>query len=422
MKNVRTAITALLLLCLCCGAAHAETIPANYRSKTKVASGYFATVSSLCLFDDFDDPQAVERYEDAWSAVKDLLEEIEQTISVAIPTSDIAAFNALPEGGQISIRPLTAQLIKLAQRMYKETQGYYDPTVYPLVDLWGFSPRFTLGSEADMPYDRERENGTLPPPDSAYIDGFLKLVGMNGIALHGSDDEGYTLVKQTPSVEIAGVVYHAQLDLGGIAKGYAVDLIRALLQERGYRYGYFSCGSSSVYVMKSASVSARKAGDSRFHLEVRSPRETPAGSSSYASVALENSSLSSSGDYGRNYELNGQRYCHIINPFTGYPMNVSTGTQSGVCTVTLLSSSAAEDDAYTTALCLMGLEDAIAYINSSAKEQEVVLVYYRADSEHYEVITNLPDERITLLDDAYVMSSRIDASGAVVYTGTLLAR
>ncbi len=399
--------------------AEETEVPQAYTSRTKVASGYFATVSSLCLFDDFNDPDAVTRYEETWDEVKSLLEEIEQTVSVEIPTSDIARFNALPSGGSVSIQPLTASLLRLAREMYERTSGYYDPTVYPLVDLWGFSPRFTYSSEAVQPYDRERENGTLPAPDSAYIEGFLQLVGMEGVELGGSEEEGYVLTKKTPSVEIGGVTYSAKLDLGGIAKGYAVDLVRDLLLEKGYEYGYFSCGTSSIYVLKSASASAKKANDPHFQLNIRSPRETPEGTGDYARLTVMNSSLSSSGDYGHSYELNGQRYCHIIHPFTGYPMNVSDAEpQQGVCTVTLMSESAAEDDALTTALCLMGLDAALEYLNEAA--QDIVLVYYRSDSDRYEVVTNLPEERITLLDAAYVLCSERDETGRVRYTGELL--
>ena len=88
-------------------------------------------------------------------------------------------------------------------------------------------------------------------------------------------------------------------------------------------------------------------------------------------------------------------------------------------TVTLLSGSAAEDDALTTALCLMDLPDLLDFINGGADGREVMLVCYRDGCDRYEVVTNLAPSRVELLDPAYVLASRIDSSGEVVYTGTL---
>lgn len=417
----RSLVFLLILLLLPLPASHAqEEIPAAYTSRTKVASGYFATVSVLCLFDDYEDPAANSRLEETWQQVKAILEEIEQTVSASVPTSEIARFNALPQGGRLSVSPLTAELVELSRDMCQRTGGLYDPTVYPLVDLWGFSPRFTYGDGIPQPYDRQREDGTLPPPDEAYIEAFLRLVGMDGILLERDADGGYVLIKQTPSVSVSGQRYHAQLDLGGIAKGYAVDRVREILAEKGYEYGYFSCGSSSVCVLKSASSSAKEEGDPHFWLQINSPRQTPQGTGAYAQVSIMDCSLSSSGDYGRNYELGGERYCHIIDPRTGYPMNVTGATpQEGVCTVTLLSGSAAEDDALTTALCLMDLPALLDFINDGADGREIILVCYRNGCDRYEVVTNLSSSRIKLLDPAYVLASHIDSSGEVLYMGTL---
>ena len=417
----RSVLFLLIFLLLPLPASRAqEEIPASYTSRTKVASGYFATVSALCLFDDYEDPDANSRLEATWEQVKAILEEIEQTVSASIPTSEIARFNALPQGGRLSISPLTAELLELSRDMYRRTGGLYDPTVYPLVDLWGFSPRFTYGDGTPQPYDRQREDGTLPPPDDAYIEAFMQLVGMDGILLERDANGGYVLIKQTPSVSVNGHIYHAQLDLGGIAKGYAVDRVRELLAEKGYEYGYFSCGSSSVCVLRSASSSAKESGDPHFWLQISSPRQTPQGTGAYAQVSIMDCSLSSSGDYGRNYELGGERYCHIIDPRTGYPMNVTGAMpQEGVCTVTLLSGSAAEDDALTTALCLMDLPDLLDFINGGADGREVMLVCYRDGCDRYEVVTNLAPSRVELLDPAYVLASHIDSSGEVLYMGTL---
>lgn len=128
----RSLVFLLILLLLPLPASHAqEEIPAAYTSRTKVASGYFATVSVLCLFDDYEDPAANSRLEETWQQVKAILEEIEQTVSASVPTSEIARFNALPQGGRLSVSPLTAELVELSRDMCQRTGGLYDPTVYP---------------------------------------------------------------------------------------------------------------------------------------------------------------------------------------------------------------------------------------------------------------------------------------------------
>ncbi|MBQ4265757.1 MAG: FAD:protein FMN transferase, partial [Clostridia bacterium] len=285
----------------------------------------------------------------------------------------------------------------------------------------GFSPRFTFGTDIVMPYDREWKDGTRALPDPAYIDGFLQLVDMDGIVLSGDDESGYTLHKNTPSVTIGGVTYHAQIDLGGIAKGYAADVVAQMLQEEGYEYGYFSCGSSSIRLLRNASNAAKKANDPAFSLQVRIPRETQENAQTYAHIRVMDQALSSSGDYDNNYVAGGNLCCHIISPFTGYPLNYTEeGVQGGVSTVTLLSGSAVEDDALTTALCLMGVQGAVDYINKNLREHSVAMVLYRADQEFYEVVTNIPEEELDILDPAYRRASEVDAQGNIVYTGELM--
>lgn len=421
LKKVMFLVLALVLLSLFIP-AQAQEIPAAYKSKTRVTMGAFGTVSSLCLYDDYSQPGALARYDRVWEEIKRILEELDMLLSVSIPSSEIAQFNALESGEEMPISNQTAEVFAIARKMYDQTQGHFDPAVYPLVDLWGFSPRFRLEEGEDMPYDRPWKEGTRPMPEQKYIDGFLKLTGLEGILLQGDAQSGYTLRKNTPSVTIDGVTYHAQIDLGGIAKGYAADIVAQMLEAEGYEYGYFSCGSSSMRLMKSASAGAKKTGNTAFSLQVRNPRRGEEGGDAYALVKAMDQSLSSSGDYDDNYETPGGMACHIIHPKTGYPLNfASDGVQRGVSTVTLLSGSAAEDDALTTALCLMGPAGAIEYINKNLRGHSVALVLYRADSDIYEVVTNIPEGGLEILEDEFVIASRVDDQGNVVYTGGLFS-
>lgn len=352
MKRICSLVLCAVLLLSFCSA---EEIPEAFTAKRKNTTAYFGTLSILCVFDDFSEYAGQQRMDTLWQDIKQMMGEVDATLSLSFEDSEVCRFNRLEYGQSMPVSPLTAEVFSKAREMYGTTGGLYNPTVFPLVDLWGFSARFINRKAEPMPYDRPWQDGTRPLPDPAYINGFLQLVDMDGIQLTGDPETGYTLTKNIPPVEINGVTYQAQIDLGGIAKGYVVDRAVSMMLERGYTYGYFSCGGSSLGLLKSAGNKQKESGDPSFVLGVRAPREAADDSGIYAYIPLMNKSLSSSGDYESNYMIDGQVYCHIIDPFTGYPVNVNIGgTQAGICTVTLLSGSAVEDDALTTALCLMG--------------------------------------------------------------------
>lgn len=395
-----------------------ETVPANYTAKKKTTLEYFGTASMLCMYGDFTAEGETKRAEATWTKIKEMLSSLDNLLSTTIPDSEISRFNALKYGESMAISPVTAEVWQLSMGLYARTNGIFNPAMYPLIDLWAFSPRYIYSSEKVEAYDRERADGAFALPDEAYIDAFLKLADPENILLSGSDAEGWTLTKNVPAVTVNGVTYEAKIDLGGIVKGYATDLAERLLREDGWPYAYFSCGTSSMCMLKSASANAIKKNVPDYVLGIRAPRENESGL--YASVAIRDESLSSSGDYENNYSLDGQLYCHIIDPRTGRPLNVGEARpQRGISTVTLMSGSATEDDALTTALCLMGPEEAIRFFNAELKGRDMLMVLYSADSDTYEVVTNLGADRMSLMEEAYVLASETDAEGNIRYTGKL---
>jgi len=378
---------------------------------SRQTADYFGTVSALFLY---ESEEQTARFESAWASTKAILAEVENAVSLSVPDSDIARFNALPEGESMEISAVTAEILQIAFDVHKKTGGLYDPTVYPLVDLWGFSPRFNAGSyRPSLPYDRAYENGRLPLPDGAHIQALLPLVGLDGIAL--AENEGsYSLTKNTPSVTIGGTVIHAQLDLGGVAKGYACDQIKEMLESLGYAHGHFVCGDSSVAVL------SRPTDDGMYTLTLGKPRAGQSKSAHYATVALRDVTLSTSSDSRHSFLRDGVRYCHIIDPRTGYPVNApgEGAAQKGACSVTLLGESAARSDALTTALCLMSPQEALQFIGAHLPQDEVVIALYHAQRDTLEVLTTLGADRISLDDPAYVPASAPGSEGRLIYTGT----
>ena len=156
----------------------------NYTSRTKQTGDYFSTVSILRVFDDFSKPENMKKYDEFWDNLKEVMKQIESEVSVSIETSDIARFNELEYGQSLPISNHTANIIKIAKDAYELTGGIFDPTIYPLVDLWTFTPRFnSLEYKPQFPYDRDRTKKGFSLPDQKYIKGFVDLVDFSKVVL-----------------------------------------------------------------------------------------------------------------------------------------------------------------------------------------------------------------------------------------------
>ena len=352
---------------------------------------YFSTVCMLTIYpEDNADGQKI------WREVKATLARIEQAVSVSDASSDVARFNALQFGEETAVGSDTAAMLKIAMQVHEQTDGLYDPTVYPLIDLWGFSPRFNGQVYAlSLPYDRAYVNGLLPLPEGKYIEAFRQLAQLRGVTLIERGGQ-FFLRKDIPPVTVDGVTYQAMLDLGGIAKGYACDCVRALLKEHGIERGVFICGESSITFLQST------AEDGCYRIELGKPRPGLGREACYASLRASGVSLSSSSDSRHAYVISGVRYCHLIDPRTGWPINRPNedGVQQGVIAATIFGESAAYDDAMTTALCVMGKDGARAFM-AAHPEVQTVIVCQEEDGQKLNVYTNLPEGTLSMADDAY---------------------
>lgn len=358
---------------------------------TRQTTDYFMTASVLFLYDEDD-----RRFAETWSLIKQMLSEIENAVSVSISESDIARFNTLSYGNEIEVSRITSEILQIAKDVHAFSGGLYDPTVYPLVDLWGFSPRFNQNAYMPvMPYDRAYENGRLPLPSADHIGALLPLVGLDGITLR-EEDGRYYLKKNTPPITIDGIVIQAQLDLGGIAKGYACDQVLALLRSRGYTMGHFICGGSSMALL------SHPQDDGTYAITLHKPRPSQNTGTHFATLRTRDMTLSTSADYNHSFMSDGVLYCHIIDPRTGYPINMpdADGVQQGVSAATLLYDSAAYGDALTTVLCVLGPEEAPAFLEQ-IPQSTAVLALYQSTSDTYPVISNAAPEALTIDDPAY---------------------
>ena len=368
--------------------AQEEQKPLNF---DKIYWGIFGTDAYLRLYlpKDTSEEEVDEANKKAnalHEEIKALLTSLDSSMNIANENSYISQFNSAEAGSEIEIDYHTYQVLSIAIKMFEETDGYYNPGVYYSVDLYGFGVR--SDNEA-RPYDREDPSVELP--DNEYVTAFQQLGESFAEVSAYQRDAKYYVYKPEKTVTVEGHTYSLAMDLGGIGKGYAIDLVDGLIDEAGFEYGYFNFGSSSQAINESPS----KDSYGMFELSFQNPRKLLG--AGYLTTRTANVSISTSGDYILSYTIDGTRYSHIINPKTGSPI------RTGIATATVLDGrdgegiySAAEADARTTALCAMGVEKATEYMNELTEKGIKVAFLHENGIGWLNFYTNMEEGTYTL--------------------------
>lgn len=325
-----------------------------------------------------------------------VLEGLSATFDEKTENSDINRFNNAPDGQYTEVGEETYNLVVKAKNIYALTSGAYNPCVYYLVDLWGFSTRFSLSKAKTTVYDRDwtTVDGAeyLPLPETEYIEAFSALADFDKITCKAEDGK-YYLVKNDTLTIVDGISYYAKIDLGGLIKGYAIDKLTALTEGLGITQGYINYGTSSIALLKNSS-------DSYWDLLLTNPRYTVNSESDvYLKMQVMDEKVASSGDYESYYVIDGVRYSHIIDATTGRPVN------NGVCAVTVLCTDACLADMLSTALCVMGKEKVIAFMESDyclTNNIKIIMAYDTGDK--IEVVTNSNTDNVTISDDNFYLA------------------
>ena len=256
--------------------------------------------------------------ENAQQAINAATEEIyrlEKLLSVTDENSDIYKLNNA-SGKELTLNPDTCRIIELAKNASAQTQGKFDPTIYPVLKLWGFT---------------EDEYSV---PAKAEIASAMKSVDYKNITLG---------IDHTVSLQNG-----AQIDLGGIAKGYIADKAANAMKAAGCTSGLISLGGNVRTI-------GEKADGTAWNIGIKEPD----GNSYFATVTLqEDRSVITSGAYQRNFTKDGVTYHHIIDPKTGKPAD------SEALSVTIIGKDGALCDALSTALYIGGTEFAEKVRNS----------------------------------------------------------
>lgn len=363
-----------------------EFVSYTYLKEFK-ADAYFNTASTVIVYYDKKESGAEMRAKNALKSVNEFVSNVEMCLSSEYEGGDISRFNAAKPNEKIKISEITYDALSDSKRIYSLTDGAYNPTVSMLVDLWGFSPRFLNGDYVALKeYDRVDYTNELPSVE--YINAFKELTAFEQVILEEKDGE-YFMVKPDVSVVVNGVEYDMKIDLGGYGKGYAADGAAKIIREFGLDYGYVSFGGSSMSLLKCPVSKAENGKHYDWKINFIYPtKEESLKGTCYGNIYGNDCGISTSGDYERFYEINGKRYSHIIDPSTGYPIN------NGVTSVSIAGGSAAENDALTTALSVMGTEKAVKYVNEHLTDRNVSIVL--KDGEKFKIYTNVEKKNFSL--------------------------
>lgn len=321
-----------------------ERDTSNYTSKG-LSNYEMGTYYDITVSADFTAEGAEEKFSAFKAKAVSTLADIGNALSTTATGSDIYNFNAAAAGEKVAVSEITYEVLTEAKRIYGLTDGCYNPALYYNVLAYGFGSDYNIPqSAAELPADEVIAKYTALAAHFAEI--FL------------SEENGeYFVTKPAATVEVDGQTLSLKLDLGGIGKGYAVDEIDKLFDEYGYKFGSFNFGSSSVLIK-----SNYKTGN--YYLQLTNPRSFKR--DTFLTTPIRDEKLSTSGDNEQFYNIDGTRYCHIIDPATGKPV------QTGIMSVTVIGGGAAEADALTTAIMCMGKERAVEFIGQKLSDRRVV--------------------------------------------------
>jgi len=260
-----------------------------------------------------------KEHRDVTKSIDSLFYLINKSLSTYIKNSDISKINSGDQS--VIVDDYFIEVFQKSLRIYRETNGVFDPTIGVLVNVWGFGP--------------EKPTQTL---DTIKIKKLLNLVGFDKVHLRNG-----RISKTNDSI---------YLDFNAIAKGYAVDVAGRFLESKNINNYLVEIGGE----IRSRGINKNK--NSLWKVGIENPNFD--GTRSFDKViTLSNEAMATSGSY-RKFKLDsisGEKYTHILNAKTGMPM------QSNLLSVSIISSiDCADVDGYATALMAMSLMDAKVFL------------------------------------------------------------
>lgn len=268
-----------------------------------------------------------EAQEAADAAVKEI-QRLDNLLSTGKSDSAVSALNA---SSSAVLSSDMKSLTEASLDMYKKTSGVFDITIYPLMQLWGFT------------------SGSYHVPQKDELEGVLKTVGSEMLSY---DKEAGTLVLSEGQ----------SVDFGGIAKGYTSDSLINLFSK-------FNITGAIVSLGGNVQVYGSKPNGDVWRCGIMNPFDAHGSNQIIGVLEAEDEAIITSGAYERFFTSeDGVIYHHIINPFTGYP------AESDLASVTIVSEKGTEADALSTACFIIGLKDSVSLWKQLGRSYDMILI------------------------------------------------
>ena len=283
------------------------------------------------------------------------IQRLDDLLSTGKDTSEVAQINA--NGGGV-LSEDTDYLVKRALDIYQSTIGAFDISIYPVMQLWGFTTgNFVVPSESDLAAK-------------------LALVDAGKIIL--SEENGQTSISLPEGMEI---------DLGGIAKGYTSGRVMDVMKSYGIKSAVINLGGN-------AHVLGNKTDGSQWKVGIQDPEDE---NGYLGGVSVTDKAIITSGGYERYFvdKDTGVKYHHIIDPKTGYSAN------NGLISVTIVSADSTLADGLSTSLFVLGTEDAITYCEEHCAEDGFDAIMEDEDGKLY-ITDGIYDDFINMNNTANI--------------------
>ncbi len=275
------------------------------------------------------------------ASVDSLLEVVNQCINTYLKDSDITRFNQGTGAFRFNL-PYFLPVLEKSREVFSQSNGAFDPTVMPLVNVWGFGPAEPLN------------------PGNLNVDSIRTFVGFELVQFNR--DSVWKLDPRT------------QLDFGGIGQGYGADVVLEFLKSKDITNMLVEVGGEGVAL-------GRNVRENRpWEIGILDPASTRDNLFFKAYVSLENKSFTTSGNYFNYRVVDGVKYSHSIDPSTGYP------SQQQILSASVFCKDGITADAWATALMVMGHEKAIELL-SSRDDLDGFIIYSDKDGQVKTYIT-----------------------------------
>lgn len=349
MNKILKLVSITIGLCLIL----ASIFTACSRNKPQKYSKSIFAMDTILEFQVYGNSKAKEALDKAIDRVR----EIEGRMSATKEDSDVAKINKNAGKQPVKVHDDTFYVIKKALEYAELTEGDFDITVRPLIELWDI-----LSDNPKIPTEEEIEEK-------------LPLVDYRKVKL---DEENKTVYLEEKGMGI---------DLGAIAKGYAGDEVARILKEAGVESALINLGGNVIII-------GRKPDGSLWRIGIQDPRSEETGKTHIGVLEVEDVAIVSSGDYERYmvdiYEKTGIRYHHIFDPKTGGP------ARSGLMACTIITSSSIDADALSTSFFIKGKDGGFKLIEELDQIEAIAIT---EDKEIY--MTNGLEDKFEQYGESY---------------------